>query len=349
MPSLTLEDNVTYYFEDSGAVTGDTYTTVVCIPGLSYNGAVFKRLFPFASSRKLRIVGLYRRDYAPTSEFHPSDLLDMGKPQEETFLRKQGVEIAKFLAAFARSEGIPPAGEQPGRGGIVLLGWSLGVIHAHAVLAYLDALPSETSEELGKYLHTVLLHDASTFIMGMPMPPWHDASIFAIPDAEERYKSFQAWVTGYYAHKNHLSPLEDRNELELNKASDKPHSLHDLSAKEFACISSFNAFNGSECGLLSISPEVHRTVTRRALFDKQLAGEFLPNLRVRYLTNGESPGVLLWSMWELNKYLEDPSPFGEGAEKARDTKTLCPAKGNHFVFWDEPELALSQYLQCINM
>lgn len=120
--------------------------------------------------RHLRIVSLYRRDYNPTASFRDADLasLDFGTMEgQEDFLRSQAVDIATFLVTFAREQCIPPAQLEGASGGIALIGWSLGSLHTHAVVAYLDALPSTILSDLGKYLHTMVSHGGPTptFIM----------------------------------------------------------------------------------------------------------------------------------------------------------------------------------------
>lgn len=113
--------------------------------------------------RNLRIVSLYRRDYNPTTSFRDADLasLTSGTAEgQEDFLRSHAVEIATFRVTFAREQRIPPAPLEgaSGPGGIALIGWSLGSLHTHAVVAYLDAMPSSILSDLGKYLHTMVSH-----------------------------------------------------------------------------------------------------------------------------------------------------------------------------------------------
>jgi hypothetical protein len=40
LQSLTIADDVSYYYLDSGAVPGNTYTTLVFIHGMGFNGGV---------------------------------------------------------------------------------------------------------------------------------------------------------------------------------------------------------------------------------------------------------------------------------------------------------------------
>lgn len=124
--------------------------------------AVLEKLLPLAHAHSLRIVSIYRRGYSPSSGFQDRELagIGFGKKIEEAepFYRAQGVEIATFLINFATEQGIPLADPNSPTGGIVLIGWSLGGVHATALLAYLDELPEDARSTLQKYLHTILFH-----------------------------------------------------------------------------------------------------------------------------------------------------------------------------------------------
>ncbi|KAG1726074.1 uncharacterized protein EDB91DRAFT_1264104 [Suillus paluster] len=330
LESLTIDDDVSYYYFDSGAVPGNTYTTFVFIHGMGFNGGVFKKLFPLAAAHRLHIVSLYRRDYDPTTNFRDADLAGLisGTVEgQEGFLRSQAIEIATFLVTFARQQSIPPA--QGTTGGIALIGWSLGALLTHAVVAYLDALPSNILSDLGKYLHTMVSHDFE-------------------PDVKYRFNLFYEWATAYFAHKSVTSGNID--DLEFNKFSEKTHAMHELSSEELAEFTSVKTFGSSDTLILYTQQDVCKTVTRRAIFNTALAQRFLPNLRVRYMSGGASPGVLVWALYELGKCLADPKPnYGPDAETARDVKFKFQTEGNHFVFWDEPEAALGQYIATINL
>jgi pimeloyl-ACP methyl ester carboxylesterase len=120
---------------------------------------VFRKLLPLAAAHNLRIVCLYRRDYDPTTSFCDRDLADLTSGTvegQEGFVRSQAVEIATFLVKFALEQRLPPA--RGTSGGIALIGWSMGALHTHAVVAYLDALASDVLSDLGKYSHTMASH-----------------------------------------------------------------------------------------------------------------------------------------------------------------------------------------------
>ncbi|KAG1739908.1 uncharacterized protein EDB91DRAFT_1134421 [Suillus paluster] len=349
LESLTIGDDVSYYYFDSGAVPGNIYTTFVFIHGMGFNGGVFRKLFPLAAAHNLRIVSLYRRDYDPTTSFRDADLagpISGTVEGQEGFLRNQAVDIAIFLVTFAREQNIPPA--QGTSGGIALIGWSLGSLFTHAVVAYLDALPSNIISDLERYLHTMLSHDASSTLLGLPYPQIHNIDIWSETDIKSRFNIFREWVTAYFPHQSVTSGNID--DLEFNKFSDNTHTMHELSSKELAELTSIKTFGGSDMLIARSQQDVFKTLARRAIFDTALAQKFLPNLRVRYMSGGASPGVLVWALYEIGKCLADPKPvYGPDAKTARDVKLKFQTEGNHFVFWDEPQAALGQYIATINL
>lgn len=282
---------------------------------------------------------------------------------QEGFLRSQAVDIATFLVMFAREQHISLADGTSG--GIVLVGWSLGSSHVHAVVAHLDALSSNVLSDLERYLHTVVCHgrhilssstfrmmngaiDASGVFIGIPNPPGFNIGFWSETDVEKRFKLFYEWVAMHFSHKNVTSGSID--DLEFLITQDKAHSMHELSPEELAELTSAKTFGASDALLVSIKLDVFKAMTRRAIFDTSLAEKFLPKLRVRYMCGGASPGSVVWVLHELRKCLAEPKPiFGPDAEKARDVKFKLQTEGNHFVFWDEPEVALEQYIATINL
>ncbi|KAH7928838.1 hypothetical protein BV22DRAFT_1126201 [Leucogyrophana mollusca] len=258
------------------------------------------------------------------------DLFQKGANHEE-LLRMQGTEIAQFLLAFISASDIPHIDEQSGEGGVALVGWSLGAMHVHAMLAYLDVLPEEAVIELGRYLHTVVSHDPNARALGLGNPPASNMTMWSNPDVEERFMLFRDRVTAYYQHVDILAKDLTHAEsfLEFTTPSNKrPASLRNIPPEELAPLVAINAFAGSEMRLLSIDESARKTLTKRAIFDKKFARKYLPNVRVKYMCGGETLGALVYAMWELENLAANP-------------------QGNHFFFWDDPVWALEQYRQCI--
>jgi len=315
---------------------------------MGFNGAVFEKLLPLAHAHNLRIVSVNRRGYPPSSGFQEDELKGIGRgkgiKEVEAFCRAQGTEIATFLVKFATEQGIPLVDPNRPAGGIVLIGWSLGTIHALAALAYADELPEDTLSTLQKYLHIVIAHDTSPTALGIPITDRQRAALWRFEaDDHKRFNSFFDWATAHYPHKNITS--ENIDEFELNVPRDIHRSFHELSSLQRTKYTNPEAFMATGCdGKLSFcDPAAFAALTKRALFDKNRAKAF-PNVRVRYTSNVGGPGLLVWASGMLRKYLENPKEFyGPDAEIARDIKIGEQAKGNHFIFWDDPEKAMGQY------
>ncbi|KAI6126642.1 hypothetical protein F5141DRAFT_348466 [Pisolithus sp. B1] len=342
---INIDGDVNFFYEDSGAdgLDPSEYTTIVLIHGLGFNGAVFRKLFPFGPEHNYRIVSLYRRGYAPTSPwtkeeealFTSSDL----KAGKE-FLRLAGLQTAKFLLGFAVSREIPRYDKERKTGGILLIGWSLGALYPHAMLAALDGLTTEELGQLESYLHAVVYYDSPTIPLGIPPPS--RVQLSQSGTVSEQWASFKKLCTNYYVHPNPYShDLADLNFKEPDEG--RPASLSDLSEDELEQMTSLEMFATHDQSPHIISPEAFRITSRRALFNVEMA-RYLPNVKVRILCGTEGWGLFMFSVNEMERALKDPSSvFGKDAERAREFKVLRLERGNHFVFWDEPNWALTQF------
>lgn len=106
------------------------------------------------------MVAINRRDYPGSSSTHASELstLEGGSDEQKAaLLRKRGVEIGTFIDRFILQNGILPISADGKTGGIVIVGWSLGVAFALAALANVDILPSDAQARFATYLRSVIL------------------------------------------------------------------------------------------------------------------------------------------------------------------------------------------------
>ena len=187
-------------------------------------------------------------------------------------------------------------------------------------------------------------------MLAIPIPSRQGKNLWKTEsDDRKRLDAFYYWAAAHYIHKDVTS--KNVEDLEFNDPSEIARSLSELSYEERQKYTSLSAFALSGCdGKLNLChPTAFAEVIRRALFDKARA-EIFPNVRVRYMSSGTSPGMFLWPVWVLGKHAENPEPFcGPGAEKARDVKFVNQKEGNHFIFWENPEKAIQQYKGCINL
>ena len=75
--------------------------------------------------------------------------------EKEVYIASRGSEILSFIDTFIRQNCIPPAEE---RGGVILLGWSIGTFPILSALSQIDSLGHERQELLQSYIKSVILH-----------------------------------------------------------------------------------------------------------------------------------------------------------------------------------------------
>ncbi|KAI6130896.1 Alpha/Beta hydrolase protein [Pisolithus thermaeus] len=346
--TFEIAGDVEFFYEESGLSGLDptNYTTVVFIHGMGFNGAVFRRLFPFGAEHNYRIVSLYRRGYGLSTPWSGKelDLLQSSdKEDHKEYLRLAGVQVVRFLLTFVASQSIPRYAKEQKTGGLILIGWSIGGGYSNAALANLDALATEELRDLESYLHTVIYYDMSLVAMGLQSPRPYQSFLFA-PTVEERWEIFKQWISSFFAHPNVYS--RDSSDLELvHPRQDKLGSLYGLTDEEVAEITAPQMYATHDAATLVIKPEVFADLARRALFDKQYASRYLPDLKVRFVCGTESSGLFVHVVNEIRRCMDSgPSAvFGERAERARDLDGAYLERGNHFVFLDEPQWALAQF------
>lgn len=107
------------------------------------------RLLPLAKLHGVRIICVSRRPYQGSTPYTPEEVEAVQNGSEEqraAFLHSQGVLLALFI------DGVIQKYELPQKGGVALVGWSMGNIFTLAALAAICDLPSDTKERLKNYL-----------------------------------------------------------------------------------------------------------------------------------------------------------------------------------------------------
>ncbi|RDX48063.1 hypothetical protein OH76DRAFT_696785 [Lentinus brumalis] len=213
-----------FVFHDTGPPRGSRdYTTLVIVHGHSWHSGVFASLLPHARHTNTRIILVNRRDYPGTEPYTASELAllplsvhTLTRDPEELegikisisfFMKHRGHELLRFLAGVVRDGDIPLGDVGRNAGGIVLVGWSLGMLWCTALLAHVASFQHD-DVNLSRYLRRIVLYDAPTFLFGYPRPhrafnPFLDPSHSTDIDAEEPHD----WVSGYYTHGSTLETL----------------------------------------------------------------------------------------------------------------------------------------------
>ncbi|THH03630.1 hypothetical protein EW145_g6131 [Phellinidium pouzarii] len=231
MKTVHLPDcGVDFAYIDSGAPKSDDYTTVVCIHGHSYHAQTFVRLLPQCPQHNLRIIAFNRRDYlgsAPYSADELSALHSTDAAKHRAFLHARGLEVAYLLVWVIRTLQIPPVREDGNtntkKGGLALLGWSLGNITSLAFLAHLQGYPKDLIKVLEPHLrhffiYVTLLYvldfinvdgvyvESTLSFLGYEPPPGAYHPLWD-PDIPGPLKgaAIDRWFTSYFSHPYFLS------------------------------------------------------------------------------------------------------------------------------------------------
>ncbi|KAI5998909.1 hypothetical protein F5J12DRAFT_895300 [Pisolithus orientalis] len=141
--TVKIAGDIEFFYGDSGfnGLDPTNYTTVGFIHDMGFNGAVFRKLFPFGTEHNYRVVSLYRRGVWIHSDNN----------DHKEYLHLACLQIVRFLVTFIASQSIPKYANEQKTGGTILIGWSL-------VLYSPDALTTEELRDLESYLHTVVYY-----------------------------------------------------------------------------------------------------------------------------------------------------------------------------------------------
>ena len=195
-------------------------------------------MLPHAQAHNARIVTVNRRDYPGTKPYPPEELALLQPPAPDAttselemlleFSRHRGQELLAFLAELVRERGIPPANPAENKGGIVVAGWSMGMLWMNALLGSLETSDKEEGGvDLSKYLRRVIIHGASdNYVITLAVNDTHRISdgasfLFGLPRPADDYQPMihpeqfdpvtgLDWVGGYFSHGDTVDTLVRR-------------------------------------------------------------------------------------------------------------------------------------------
>ena len=120
----------------------------------------FARLLPKAAGYGVRIIAPSRRDYRASTPYSDDELAVINA-QDETahrdFLQQRGLEVAQLLVWIVKNLNISKHSKK-GRGGLKVLGWSLGNAILFSFLANLNTFPKELVEAVEPYIKEVIFY-----------------------------------------------------------------------------------------------------------------------------------------------------------------------------------------------
>ncbi|TDL18969.1 hypothetical protein BD410DRAFT_792562 [Rickenella mellea] len=358
--SSSSESPVVLYYLDSGPVEGSkNYTTLICVHGHSYHSHTFKNLISHAAALNLRIVAPNRRDYAPSTIYTSEELSALNSNSSGLIaghLRARGEEMVRFLAYVIRELCVPQVSDGGKAGGLALLGWSAGNMTTVAALAILSDIQESEDEEMRgtvemvkSYLRTFIIYEMSYTSAGLPPPPpstgggYHPLADTSIP-VRMRGLAFGLWVSSFYSHPDPSSKNLDG--LELRTPTNPVH----LATNETI---------GPDEVLASVDPAPGKR-SEGAWYEESARGPLLEQLRkaLRF-GNADAGGVgedvsvsviygqstiwsIHWAIWELEKQLDAVKG------QCRPVRIIPIPGANHFLHWEDPDLALRTFIDCIH-
>ncbi|EIW56755.1 uncharacterized protein TRAVEDRAFT_170736 [Trametes versicolor FP-101664 SS1] len=344
-----------HVLQDSG-VPGDctNYTTVVIVHGYAWHGGIFSKLVPLAESHSVRIILLNRRDYTGSLPYTEAEraLLTVLSPEimsnaaeaatakknAATFMQDRARELYDFLVQLVKNSNLPLLDRGTNKGGIVLAGWSFGTLWMTALLAYVALFPVD-DVRLSDYMRSVTFLDPPYLAFGYPPPdnqynPLFDADI----PLNDREKAFTNWVSGYYVHGDTPETLELKTPLQS-----PPPTLSTLTPEEIGrtlCLPPGGP-GGSDSMLLDLGLKLglFSSLREGGLYmpKEGQSGDAWDSVEVRYISCERSVWEMPWGTSLLRKEMEAAQ---EQSLPMRTIRFVFVKGANHFVHWDQPELAL---------
>ncbi|KAI0779996.1 hypothetical protein C8Q74DRAFT_1197581 [Fomes fomentarius] len=360
---------------DSGAPKGSSnYTTLVLLHGYAWYSPIFARLLPLARQKNLRVVLVNRRDYPGTVPYTPAELallpeslttpisgpeeLEASRVSISFFMKHRGHELLRFLAEFARTQNIPHADPANNAGGIIVAGWSMGIIWMNALLAHAASFWHD-DVSLDKYVRRVILYDGLSCLFGFP-PLDTDSSgqnPFLNPKSDLG-ESASTWISSYYTHGNTLKTLERRTPASKPLGTMKTMSRED----QVAVVYPPPGLPGGSDQLLGIGgyrAGVFLDLWKQAQVcacpgSEKSCGNELRDVEVRVVWCDRSVWESVHAAWTVKAEVRDAetksSANGNGNADGRTgswRRKVTVARlrgGNHFAHWDRPEDVLRVFL-----
>ena len=110
----------------------------------------------------LRFVAIDRRGYGDSTVLPIVPSIPVistnGFDDRLNFLLDRGTEITIFVYKFIQTHRLPPISSDGKLGGVAILGWSGGCLHAFASIACVKQIASAPRETLAKYLRALIIH-----------------------------------------------------------------------------------------------------------------------------------------------------------------------------------------------
>lgn len=328
-------------YVDSGAPSG-AYTTIFAVHGLGFNSGIFERVQEKAKDANVRFVAVTRRNYEGSTPFSEAelDVIAGGTEKEKTtFMINRGVELLVFIDKFLVEKKTPSSQEGNPNGGVAIIGWSLGNTVTLAAIAHLCSAAPEVQVRLAPLIHTLILHEPSKNILGHTPEAsnWLPLTAFdqtILEDAEIPF--FAWWVSAYFQHGDLSTREHEVLQYQVPAFNLRPPTAYSLSSAGRISVIESGSPAKTDIPYLSLSAQL--LASYNAVYSKE-ARDLLPNMKVFLLSGENSPAFAPSTTWMVEDH---DKQHGGGFIRAKMLKEI-----NHFSMWDDPEITLQAYLDCI--
>ncbi|KAF8630663.1 hypothetical protein AX15_002811 [Amanita polypyramis BW_CC] len=335
-----LPDGIKITYADSGPVQNDPlYTTLVLLHGSTLNSHTFEKVHSSAAKHGLRTVAIQRRHYAGSTRYTEQELDDL-KNGRQVFLDRLAASTVHLLKYLVEELKIPKV-THGGKGGIALLGWSMGVSTVMTILDGTKAALPELHEFLTPYLKKIIFLDPPAIAFGTDVPsdsrlctPWLDLE----PSTEDCGAVFLAWVSSYtdVPKFDDWYDTNDINALDGRKRADHA-SVDSWSVKDFEYMCEPEA--AARCENPMFMPPMQaclRETAQRTLFDRaKIYGPLsFPDVPVMHIIAGRSCWQCMWGSYVTKKTYENSLREGKAI---REIKFIVMDQANHLVHIDSPD------------
>ncbi|KAG6828085.1 hypothetical protein H0H92_009313 [Tricholoma furcatifolium] len=338
-----LPGGIDLFYSDSGApLNSSDYTTVVILHGSGFNGQNLTKLHAYAHALNLRTVIPNRRDYAGSTPYTAEDLEDLNSGRS-AFLDRIGIQLAQFLLWFIKQYRVPKLSNDRQKGGIVVMGWSLG--NTSALTVFSDKIRRLLGDEmygvLEEYLRDMIIYDATLFAVGWKSPPvpFEPLSTFSSSSdpskpglpPDEVTRNFNVWLSSYYDHPENPQSVD---ELHFAQRTDLATS-DSWTQDELENFSDNEAFVRSE--LPMYQPQMQSSVhdlSDGAFGLKDTSALAFPRCRVIVLRPTRTTWRCYWFGIEVQRVYNENRREGKNM---RPVISIPIQGGNHFAHWDFPE------------
>ncbi|KAF5339190.1 hypothetical protein D9611_011222 [Ephemerocybe angulata] len=319
LPVLNVNAKTHFAYLDSGAPNTHAYKTIFVVHGIAFNAKVFQKVIDLAQASSVRIVAMNRSDYPGSSTLSEKELSLLSGSEDDCalYLSNRGADVLAFVDRFIQGNRLPAISEDGQTGGVAILGWSLGSSFAIAALASALKADSAVQSRLSRYIRALILEDPASVALGIPMPElnWAPGLDESIPP-QERLPFNIAWLTSYFDH----GDLSKRDRKTLTYASPSIARVPSIYSMypQYSEIVDVAPLMGSD-GLHMVKlGGPSRDVYEQVFFGKDIRA-LLPRLKVQ----------------------DDNAKYGGNVNLEMFPKT------NHFVHWDDPELAIASWKKAL--